>query len=62
MSDPYYTTKVDGTGLGLSITRRAVLAHGGKITFKTMKPDIIEIAVCLPNIRSEGLKEQKDRV
>lgn len=46
--DPYFTTKVDGTGLGLSICRRIVAAHGGKISVRKMKPDVVEIVVCLP--------------
>lgn len=55
--DPYFTTKVDGTGLGLSISRRIVLAHGGKMRFRVIKPDVIEIAACLPEFGPEDEDE-----
>ncbi len=35
--DPFYTTKASGTGLGLSIVRRAMLDHGGDVTFESAR-------------------------
>ena len=33
--EPFLTTKKEGTGIGLVIVRQVVIAHGGKISYRS---------------------------
>lgn len=46
--DPFFTTKTYGTGMGLTLVEKAVAAHGGEFSLKTMEGDGMEARVRLP--------------
>ncbi len=46
--DTFYTTKAKGLGLGLAFSKRAVEAHGGKLTFTTTYGKGTTFTVTLP--------------
>ena len=46
--DPFVTSKADGVGLGLSISQKSVMAHGGRITYKSLGDGGTRFKITLP--------------
>ena len=46
--EPFLTTKKDGTGIGLVIVRQVVVAHGGKISYRTRPGEGTTFRIELP--------------
>ena len=46
--EPFLTTKKDGTGIGLVIVRQVVVAHGGKISYRSRPGEGTTFHVELP--------------
>lgn len=46
--DDSRVTQTGGTGLGLAIAQRAILAHGGTIMARNVKPHGLEIEITIP--------------
>ncbi len=52
---PFFTTKASGTGLGLLLARRAVEAHGGRLSLHDAPPGGTEARILLPLAGSKGV-------
>jgi two-component system, LuxR family, sensor kinase FixL len=46
--EPFFTTKKDGTGIGLVIVRQIVVAHGGKISYRSRPGEGTTFRIELP--------------
>lgn len=65
--DPFFrgaqtSREVDGTGLGLSIARSVIEAQGGRITFTSILPNRIRVAVQLPLAPADAVVKSPDRM
>ena len=47
--EPFYTTRHRGTGLGLAIVRRAIEAHGGKLTIECPEAGGTVVRMAIPH-------------
>jgi signal transduction histidine kinase len=56
---PLFTTKAQGMGFGLAICKRAVIAHGGKISVETALGKGTTFTVVLPIEPEVEIKEEK---
>jgi signal transduction histidine kinase len=48
---PFFSTKERGTGLGLYLIREIVIAHGGKVALRTLRPHGTKATVLVPRLR-----------
>jgi PAS domain S-box-containing protein len=46
--DPFVTSKADGIGLGLSVSQKIVMAHGGRISYKSLIGGGTRFKITLP--------------
>jgi signal transduction histidine kinase len=54
--------EVEGTGLGLSIARSLIEAQGGLITFKSIPPNRIRVALQLPLAPANSVESKPEPV